>query len=142
MPAPNISAEMFSRFAVIVAGMTVEDEVLAAQNARAAALANGDEAALRALMHPGLRWTTYRGEVLTYDTYIAGNTRGGLVWRGQRMEEVEISVSDSTAVLVGLVVDDVRQGGQDRTFRLRLTQTWVRTDEGWRCLAGHASVPA
>ena len=26
--------------------------------------------------------------------------------------------------------------------RLRLTQTWVRTPEGWRCLAGHASLPA
>jgi hypothetical protein len=25
---------------------------------------------------------------------------------------------------------------------LRLTQTWVRTPEGWRCLAGHASLPA
>lgn len=23
----------------------------------------------------------------------------------------------------------------------RPTQTWVRTPEGWRCLAGHASLP-
>jgi ketosteroid isomerase-like protein len=34
------------------------------------------------------------------------------------------------------------KGGRDHTFRVRLTQTWVRTAGGWRCLAGHASAPA
>lgn len=109
---------------------------------RAAALAAGDEAALRRLMHPRLQWTTFRGEVLGYEDYIAGNTRGGLRWRAQRLEDVTVVVVGDTAVLSAAVTDEVTRDGREQPFRLRLTQTWVRTPEGWRCLAGHASQPS
>ncbi len=109
---------------------------------RAAALAAGDEAALRLLMHPGLRWTTFRGEVLGYEDYIAGNVRGNLRWRAQRLEDVTVVAAGDTAVLTAAVTDEVSVAGREREFRLRLTQTWVRTPDGWRCLAGHASLPA
>jgi hypothetical protein len=32
----------------------------------------------------------------------------------------------------------VTRDGQAQTFTLRLTQTWVRSPQGWQCLAGHA----
>ena len=38
----------------------------------------------------------------------------------------------------GIVVDEVERDGRPETFRLRLTQVWVREDERWQCLAGHA----
>ncbi|MCW2935616.1 MAG: hypothetical protein JWM19_6578 [Actinomycetia bacterium] len=109
---------------------------------RAAALGAGDEAALRLLMHPGLQWTTFRGQVLGYEDYIAGNTRGSLRWRSQRLEGITVVVAGDTAVLTAAVTDEVCTEGRDQAFRLRLTQTWVRTPDGWRCLAGHASLPA
>ena len=109
---------------------------------RAAALAAGDEAALRLLMHPGLQWTTFRGEVLGYEDYIAGNTRGSLRWRSQRLESIKVVVAGDAAVLTAAVTDEVSVEGREQVFRLRLTQTWVRTLAGWRCLAGHASRPA
>jgi hypothetical protein len=37
------------------------------------------------------------------------------------------------------VTDEVTRDGREQSFPLRLTQTWVRTTAGWRCLAGHAS---
>lgn len=117
------------------------EQVIAAARRRAAALAAGDEAALRQLMHPELRWTTYRGEVLGYADYIAGNTGGALRWRAQRLDDVVVVVARETAVLTAAVTDEVSRDGRDQVFRLRLTQTWVRTPEGWRCLAGHASLP-
>ena len=92
-------------------------------------------------MHPELRWTTLNGEVLGYEDYISGNIRGALAWRGQRLEDVQVSVAGDTAVLTAWVIDEVSRDGRDHTFRVRLTQTWVRTPGGWRCLAGHASVP-
>jgi ketosteroid isomerase-like protein len=115
-----------------------EKEVTAAALRRAAALAAGDEAALRRLMHPRLQWTTFRGEVLGYEDYIAGNTRGNLRWRAQRLDDVTVVVVGDTAILSAAVTDEVTRGGREQSFRLRLTQTWVRTPEGWRCLAGHA----
>ena len=114
-------------------------EVLAAAEARARALAAGDAAALRELHHPQLRWTTHRGEVLDRDRYIAGNTSGELVWHAQSLEDAEVDVTGDTAVLTATVVDDVTRDGDRATFRLRLTQTWVRDENGWRCLSGHAS---
>jgi ketosteroid isomerase-like protein len=118
------------------------EEVTAAARRRAAALVSGDEATLRLLMHPDLQWTTFRGEVLGYEDYIAGNTRAGLRWRAQRLEGVTVVVVGDTAVLTAAVTDEVSRDGRDQSFTLRLTQTWVRTPEGWRCLAGHASLPA
>jgi ketosteroid isomerase-like protein len=122
--------------------VTPQDEVTAAAAQRAAALAAGDGAALRRLMHPGLRWTTFRGDVLGYEAYIAGNTGAGLRWRAQRLDDVTVTVVGDTAVLTAAVTDEVTRDGQDQAFRLRLTLTWVRTPDGWRCLAGHASQPA
>lgn len=116
-----------------------EREVIAAAERRARALCSSDADALRALHHPDLRWTTHRGVVLDREAYIAGNTGGDLVWQAQRLEEVEVTVDGEAAVLIAVVVDEVERHGQRAVFRLRLTQTWVRREVGWVCLAGHAS---
>jgi hypothetical protein len=118
--------------------VTPEEEVLAAAERRARALADRDAGELLRLHHPALRWTTHRGEVLDRERYVAGNTEGTLVWRRQRLEDAEVTVAGDTAVLVAVVVDEVEQDGAPLEHRLRLTQTWVRSDDGWVCLAGHA----
>jgi ketosteroid isomerase-like protein len=115
------------------------EEVLAAAERRARALCERDADALRALHHPDLRWTTHRGVVLDRESYIAGNVEGDLVWRAQHLEDVTVVVEGDTAILVGVVVDEVERHGERAVFRLRLTQTWVRGEAGWVCLAGHAS---
>jgi ketosteroid isomerase-like protein len=76
--------------------------------------------------------------VLGRDEYVRGNTDGPLRCVGQTLEEPEVIVVGDTAVLVTVVVDAVEGDGQRRTFRLRLTQAWVRTGDTWRCLSGHA----
>jgi len=126
---------------VVQGEVSPEKEVAGAALRRAAALAAGDEVTLRLLMHPGLQWTSFRGEVLGYEDYITGNLRGDLMWRSQRLDGIKVVVAGDTAVLTAAVTDEVSRDGGDEAFHLRLTQTWVRTREGWRCLAGHASLP-
>ena len=120
--------------------MTTRDvrSVLDAAERRAAALVAGDRQALTTLMHPSLQWTTFAGEVLSRERYIAGNTGEALTWRSQRLDDAVVAVVGDTAVLTALVIDEVTRGGRDLTFALRLTQTWVRVGDGWQCLAGHA----
>lgn len=89
-------------------------------------------------MHPSLQWTTFTGDVLSREQYIAGNTGGALRWRSQRLEGTCVVVVGDTAVLTALVTDEVERAGSEQTCTLRLTQTWVRTEGGWQCLAGHA----
>ena len=116
-------------------------EVLAAAERRAAALVAGDAAALTALHHPQLRWTTFRGVLLDRSAYVAGNTAGSLRWLGQRLEEPSVVVVGDAAVLTAVVVDEVSRDGRVETHRLRLTQTWLRTAAGWVVLAAHAGPP-
>jgi len=47
-------------------------------------------------------------------------------------------VHGDTAVLTAVAVDEVETDRGRETFRLRLTQTWVRQDGRWQCLSGHA----
>lgn len=113
--------------------------VLAAARDRAAALARGDRPALLRLLHPSFRWTTHRGAVLDRDAYVAGNVGGALTWVSQTLDDVGIQVvDDAVAVLTALVTDVVIRDGAEQVFRMRLSQTWVRTGGAWVCLAGHA----
>lgn len=123
---------------MIVSGGADVHEVVDAAHRRAEALAAGDSKKLEALLHPALRWTTFTGDVLTRKEYVAANTGSGLTWRSQRLEDPVVVVVADTAVLTAVATDEVRREGQDETYRLRLTQTWVRTETGWQCLAGHA----
>jgi ketosteroid isomerase-like protein len=55
-------------------------------------------------------------------------------------ENVVVRVVDHTAVLTGIL----RQQGsyKEKSFdvMLRVTDTWVKTETGWKILAGHASL--
>jgi hypothetical protein len=66
-------------------------------------------------MHPGLQWTSFRGEVLDYQAYIAGNVCGDLRWRSQRLEGHPGDGRGGTAVLTAAVSDEVSRGGRART---------------------------
>jgi Domain of unknown function (DUF4440) len=117
-------------------------DVLAAAEQRALALARADGDALRRLHHAALRWTTHRGRVLTRDEYIAGNTGGELRWLAQELSDVTVVVEGTTAVLTAVVTDHVQRDGDELTFRMPVTLTWVRSDDGsWSCIAGHAGPP-
>jgi hypothetical protein len=117
--------------------VTPEEEVLAAAAARADALARGDACALRARLHPLFGWTSHRGDTFDRETYVRRNTGGEVRWHGQALEGVQVVVVGDTAVLRCTAVDRIDAGGE-QVFRMPMTQTWVRSGDGWLCLAGHA----
>lgn len=111
--------------------------VLSAAQRRGKALAERDEATLRELLHPAFGWQSYRGEYLDLEAYLASNlTR--LQWREQRLDDAQVEVVGDAAVLRCTVSDVVDVDGVATTFRMPMTQTWVRTSAGWQLLAGHA----
>ncbi|MDY0908515.1 nuclear transport factor 2 family protein [Microbacterium sp. CFBP9034] len=118
--------------------MTIQDEVLAAAERRAVALAAGDERALRTLLHPDFGWTSHTGETFDRDSYVAANLSGPTRWHSQVLTDPRIVVVGDTAVLRCAVTDDVTTSAGRESFRMPMTQTWVRSGGGWQCLAGHA----
>jgi hypothetical protein len=118
--------------------MTFEDEIRAAAEQRASALAARDSAQLESLLHPRFSWTSHRGEVFDRAGYLRSNTAGTNQWHGQRLEQVEVVVVGEMGVLRCIVTDEVDVGSGRQAFRMPMTQVWVRQDDRWQCLAGHA----
>jgi ketosteroid isomerase-like protein len=119
--------------------MDATHEVMAAAEDRAGALAAGDAGRLRELLHEEFAWTTHVGETLDRSEYIRRNTTGTSIWRSQQLTDPEVVVVGDAAVLRCEVVDEV--AGADsvvETFKMPMTQVWVRAAESWKCLAGHA----
>jgi hypothetical protein len=113
------------------------DEVLRAAESRADALAEGEPDRLRRLLHPELRWTSHNGERYDRESYVLANTRK-LRWVKQRLEDPEVTVVDDTAILLCTACDTVVRDGEELTFRMPVTQVWVRAYKTWVLLAGHA----
>ena len=112
---------------------------MAAARERASALARGDAERLTALLHPEFRWTSHVGETYDRTEYVRRNTEGHTVWRSQELTRVEVVVVGDTAVLRAEVTDVVLSArGEPETFRMPMTQVWVRDGQAWRCLGGHA----
>jgi hypothetical protein len=118
--------------------MDVRSEVVQAAEARARALAEGDTARLRDLLHEEFRWTSHTGESFDRDEYVERNTTGHVSWQAQQLADVEVSVVAEVAVLRAEVTDVIGAGHGTESFRMPVTQVWVRHDGAWRCLAGHA----
>ena len=112
-------------------------EVIRAARARARALADGDSDGLRRLLHEEFRWVSHTGQSFTREEYVARNTTGPVTWRAQQLTEVRVTVVGRAAVLHAEVTDTLH-GDPPGTFRMPMTQVWVRPDEEWLCLAGHA----
>ena len=119
--------------------MNADQQFIAAVEDRASALAAGDAERLARLLHGGFRWTSHTGETYSRSEYVRRNTNGHKVWFSQRLSGVEVVVVGDTAVLHAEVTDEVL-GGDDECeiFRMPMTQVWVRQDDVWKCLAGHA----
>lgn len=119
--------------------MNAEQQVIVAAEDRASVLAAGDAERIAGLLHEGFRWTSHTGESYSRSEYVRRNTEGRTVWRSQRLSGVEVVVVNDTAVLHAEVTDEVLgEGDELETFRMPMTQVWVRHVDVWMCLAGHA----
>jgi ketosteroid isomerase-like protein len=55
-------------------------------------------------------------------------------------ENVEVRIADHTAVLTGILHQQGSYKEKSFDVKLRVTDTWVKTETGWKILAGHASL--
>jgi hypothetical protein len=114
--------------------------VLDAIRRRSEALVTKDTPALLALHHPAFVYVNASGEVLDRDEYLDRYVRPEDVrWVSQTVRDARVTEAGGTAVVTFLVHDVARAGDDELDATFRSTQTWVWSDEGWRCLAGHTS---
>jgi hypothetical protein len=106
---------------------------------RADALAAQDWAVVEAQLHEDFVYTNSLGERMMKQGYLAFLRDGPLRWNRQWLEDILVTVVDDTAVVTGLVFDDVVVDGQDHVLTFTTTQTYTRVDGQWRYLAGQTA---
>ncbi|GAB3544064.1 hypothetical protein GCM10027404_00130 [Arthrobacter tumbae] len=115
----------------------LNQEVLDAALARADALRRRDGKQLRRLLHPQFRWTSHKGDHFDRDAYLESKVEGQNNWHAQTLEEPEITILGTAAVLTCIVKDDVSNSDGRNQYRMPMTQVWVY-EKTWKLVAGHA----
>ncbi|MET1060844.1 MAG: nuclear transport factor 2 family protein [Nocardioides sp.] len=117
--------------------VAAEKTVIAAAQIRAVALATGDAETLLRLHHPDFRWISDAGDHLDRESYVETYTTGDIRWRRQQITDLHVVIVGDTAVLWCTVEHEMTPHGE-QSFKHRMSQTWTRTPDGWRCIEGHA----
>ena len=113
------------------------EEILQLVSDRATALVAQDWAVVDAQLHARFVYTNSQGKRLARAAYLDFLATGPLRWRRQGLEEASVAHVEGTAVLHGIVVDDLLVDDEPHLVRFATTQTYVRVDGGWSYLAGH-----
>jgi hypothetical protein len=116
-----------------------EADVLRAATDRATALAARDWPRFAELLHPDFVYTSSQGRRLDRAAYLDFVQHGPLRWNAQWIEDARVVVDGGTAVLTGVVVDDVVTDDGEHLLRFATTQTYVGGSGGWRYLAGQTA---
>jgi ketosteroid isomerase-like protein len=129
---------VLSSLRLVVAGQSdARSEVLAAEDARLAAMERGEITTVANYIHPDFSVTSAQGQVSDRATYLdrlskATGPRAHLVH-----DEVQVRVYGSTAIISGRSRSVVN--GVEQPQASRYTHVYVKDGSGWRMVAMHVS---
>jgi ketosteroid isomerase-like protein len=110
-------------------------EVLAADDARYAAMIAQDFAALDRLLADDLLYTHSTAATDTKAAYLAALRGGKYRYKAARCEGVTVRIHGTTAIVNGRGFIEVDVDGVPRSLTNAFMNVWVRTPEGWRMTA-------
>ncbi|MGY9082693.1 MAG: nuclear transport factor 2 family protein [Acidimicrobiales bacterium] len=113
----------------------MNDDALAREEQRWAALISNDFEALDSLVHASLTYTHSNAAVDTKESWIRSVTSGFVDYRSVEREDVAIISSGSTAVITGKATFIVGVQDNEITIVARFTAVWVNEDDRWQFYA-------
>lgn len=105
----------------------------------AAALVKADTATMDQFTTPDWMLTTATGQLLTRDEANADLKSGDIKFQSVQLRDLKIKIHGDTAVAFGLTTDKSTHKGKDIGGEYRFTDTFVKRDGTWKCVATHAS---
>jgi Domain of unknown function (DUF4440) len=105
------------------------------EDERCRAMTNADVAALDRLVSDKLIWTHSSGHVDSKQALLAKIESGASQYLSICREDEKYVISAAAAVASGIVVQEVRLGGVERSLRSRYTNVWFREGDAWRVVA-------
>jgi ketosteroid isomerase-like protein len=115
--------------------MTDDDAVLAADEARLAALIASDVEALDRLVRADLVFVHADGRREGKAAFLEHTRAGRVRYRTIARGETDVTVSGDVAILCARAELEVTVAGEPRTSPLRYMSVWTRGPSGWQLLA-------
>jgi hypothetical protein len=120
---------------------SVADAIIAAEQARGAALREADIAALERLIHPQMRYVHSNGRVELREEILAGFRSGEVSFPRFITSHHHVQpITESVAVLTGQIDQTKVIGPRQVSIRLLFQAVWQREDVGWRVIAFQSAV--
>lgn len=123
--------------------MTVEQDILALEDKRYAAMTAQDAATLAQLLHDDLVYTHSSAVIDTKDSYVEGIRSGKFRYSKIERSEEKVRVYGDAALVTGRAAIEVAVDGKPKSLRLRYLNVWVKQPSGWKFVAWQStSIPA
>ncbi|MFZ0294137.1 MAG: nuclear transport factor 2 family protein [Candidatus Sulfotelmatobacter sp.] len=114
--------------------------ILALENAWNQAVRGKDTVALKLLLGPELVYVDYDGTLMDKEQYLA-SVQSEMV-RAERIvsESMNVHLYGAAAVVEGIYRETGERNGKPYTLRERFSDTWIRRNESWECVASHSTL--
>lgn len=117
-----------------------QGRILSLENAWNQAVRQKDAAALQLLLGPQLVYVDYDGKLLDKAHYLASVQSQSLHPARIVSESMHVHLYGATAVVNGVYRENGVKDGKPYLLRERFTDTWVRSSDGWMCVASHSTL--
>jgi ketosteroid isomerase-like protein len=117
-----------------------ESRILALETAWNHAEQTKDVAALDPLLSPKFVTTDYDGSIATKQEFLANVKSEGLSPEQITSEELTVHVFGDCAVVTGIYREKGVNKGKPYSRRGRFTDTWVKVNESWQCVASQSTL--
>ena len=115
--------------------MSIEQDILALEERRCAAMAANDVAALEKLFHDDLIYTHSSAVVDTRASYLDTLKNGHTRYHSVQRSDEKVRVCGDTALVTGRAIIDVTVKGEKKHLDTRFLDVWTKTPQGWKFIA-------
>ena len=112
--------------------MSIEQDILALEEKRCAAMAANDVAALEGLFHDDLIYTHSSAVVDTRASYLEVLRSGHTRYHSVQRSDEKVRVCGDAALVTGRAIIDVTVKGEKKHLDTRFLAVWTRTPKGWK----------
>lgn len=115
--------------------MSIEQDILALEEKRCAAMARNDIAALEDMFHDDLIYTHSSAVVDTRASYLEALKSGHTRYHSVQRSDEKVRVCGDTALVTGRAIIDVTVKGEKKHLDTRFLDVWTKTPQGWKFVA-------
>lgn len=117
-----------------------QNRILALEVAWNQAVQEKDQAALALLISPELVYIDYDGSLMNRREYVASVLSHVMHVDHIANESIRVNVYGEAAVVTAVYHERGQKKGKHYDLRERFTDTWVRQNGGWKCVASESTL--